>query len=159
MRRIGILAAMAALALLSQPAGAADKLTGEQIRRAFEGNTVSGRYTWGGSFTEYHLPDGRALGYNGWKTNTDACWTIRQDQICYYYGPPSARTVYCSTLQLTAGLYVQHDADGGRLNAMMTVEPGNPRGHTDNGKPWVCDGLISQAPGQGAPLSRRLAAR
>jgi hypothetical protein len=150
---------IAGLIALPVPPVAAERLSGEQIKRAFEANTVSGRYMRGGFFTEYHDPDGRALGHNGYEPNADACWITREDQICYYYGPPSDRTVHCFTVELTDRLYVQRNASNGEINALVTVEPGNPRGHSDNGKPWTCDGLISQAPGQGAPMSRRLAAR
>ncbi|RDJ22914.1 hypothetical protein DWF00_05990 [Bosea caraganae] len=155
------MAALAALALLAlgQPAGAAEKMTGEQIRQAYQGNTVSGRYMRGGFFTEYHDLDGRALGNNGYEPNADACWIIKEDQICYYYGPPSDRTVHCFTVEQTGSLQVQRNASNGEINAIVTVEPGNPRNHTDNGKPWACDGLISKAPERGAPMSRRLAAR
>ena len=37
--------------LLALPAMASERLTGEQIKQAFTGNTVSGRYTGGGFFT------------------------------------------------------------------------------------------------------------
>jgi hypothetical protein len=150
---------IAGLLALSASSLAAERMSGEQIKRAFEGNTVSGRYMRGGFFTEYHDADGRALGHNGYEPNTDACWIIKEDQICYYYGPPSDRTVHCFTVELTDRLYVQRNASNGEINALVTVEPGNPRGHSDRGRPWYCDGLISQAPGRGAPMSRRLAAR
>lgn len=138
-------------------AHAAERLNGEQIQRAFEGNTVTGRYTNGGFFTEYHAADGRALGNNGWQPNTDACWITKRDQVCYYYGPPEDRTVHCFTVEMSGDLYVLRNSGNGLVNALAKVELGNPRSHTDNGKPWYCDGLISQAPG--APMSRRLAQR
>jgi hypothetical protein len=149
---------LAALAVLPLPALAVDKLDGEAIKRAFEGNTVSGRYTNGGFFTEYHDPDGRALGHNGWQPNRDACWTTRAEQVCYYYGPQSDRTVHCFTVELNRDLYVLRNAGNGQINALASVEPGNPRKHGDNGQSWYCDGLISKAP---EPLMsrRRVAAR
>lgn len=149
---------LAVLAALPVPAFAVDKLDGEAIKRAFEGNTVSGRYTNGGFFTEYHDPDGRALGHNGWQPNRDACWTTRADQVCYYYGPQSDRTVHCFTVELNRDLYVLRNVGNGQINALASVEPGNPRKHSDNGVPWYCDGLISKAP---EPLMsrRRVAAR
>jgi hypothetical protein len=149
---------LAVLAGLPVPALAVDKLDGEAIRRAFEGNTVSGRYTNGGFFTEYHDPDGRALGHNGWQPNRDACWTTRADQVCYYYGPQSDRTVHCFTVELNRDLYVLRNVGNGQINALASVEPGNPRKHGDNGETWYCDGLISKAP---EPLMsrRRVAAR
>jgi len=155
--RVAILS-LVALALLPLPALAVDKLDGEAIRRAFEGNTVSGRYTNGGFFTEYHDPDGRALGHNGWQPNRDACWTTKADQVCYYYGPQSDRTVHCFTVELNRDLYVLRNVGNGQINALASVELGNPRKHGDNGESWYCDGLISKAP---EPLMsrRRVAAR
>lgn len=142
-----------ALLALSAPLMAAEKLTGEQIKQAFTGNTVSGRYTGGGFFTEYHDPDGRALGHNGWQPNRDACWITKGDAVCYYYGPPSERTTHCFTVELTDRLYVLRNLEDGRINAVAAVELANPRNHTDGGTSWYCDGLISRAPS--LPMSRR----
>lgn len=151
---------IAGLLALPVPSTAAERLSGEAIRQAFEGNTVSGRYTYSGKyFTEFHVADGRALGHNGRIENTDACWITRANEICYYYGPPRDRRVHCFTVELNGRLYTLRNASNGQVNAFAAVEPGNPHAHTDNGKPWACDGLISQAPEQGAPTSRRLAAR
>jgi hypothetical protein len=149
---------VAALGLSPTPGPAAERLNGEAIKRAFDGNTVSGRYTNGGFFTEYHDPDGRALGHNGWQPNRDACWTTREDQVCYYYGPQSDRTVHCFTVEMSDRLYVLRNVGNGQINAFASVEPGNPRRHSDGGQPWYCDGLISKAP---APQMsrRRVAAR
>lgn len=140
------LLAVAFVCLAAGPASAAEKLDGEAIRRAFDGNTVSGRYTNGVFFTEYHHPDGRALGHNGWQRNTDACWITKADQVCYYYGPPSSRTTHCFTVELTNRVYVLRNVGSGRVNAVATIEPGNPRNHADEGDQWYCDGLISRAP-------------
>jgi hypothetical protein len=146
---------LVALLVLGGPAASAERLDGEAIRRAFDGNTVSGRYTSGGFFTEYHDPNGQALGHNGWQPNTDACWTTKADQVCYYYGPQSDRTVHCFTVELSDRLYVLRNSSNGQINALATVEPGNPRRHADGGQPWYCDGLISKAPGPA--MSRRFA--
>ncbi|RDJ22916.1 hypothetical protein DWF00_06000 [Bosea caraganae] len=151
--------AIAALLALPAPSLAVETLTGAQIRQAFEGNTVSGRGIRGNPFSEYHDAGGQAYGNNGLVENDDGCWTVRADEICYYYGPPSARVVSCFTIELTGRLYALRSTANGKVDALAAVEPGNPRGHSDRGKPWVCDGLISQAPERGAPLSRRLAAR
>jgi hypothetical protein len=142
--------------LFALPALATERLTGEQIRQAFTGNTVSGRYTGGGFFTEYHDPDGRALGHNGWQQNRDACWIIKEDAVCYYYGPPSDRTIHCFTVEMNQRLYVLRNLENGRINAVAAVELANPRNHNDGGQPWYCDGLISRAPA--VPMSRRLLA-
>lgn len=151
---------LVALLALMPPAAAGERLNGEAIKQAFTGNTVSGRYVRGGFFTEYHDANGQALGHNGYQSNTDACWITRDDQVCYYYGPPSDRTIHCFTVELTDRLYILRNAADGEINALATVEPGNPRKHTDKGQSWYCDGLISRAPDRGAPMSRRrLAAR
>ena len=155
MRALALL--LAGLIGLPAPAQAAERLSGEAIQRSFEGNTVSGRYTNGGFFTEYHDADGRALGHNGWQPNRDACWITKEDQVCYYYGPPSDRTVHCFTVEVSGDLYVLRNTANGAVNALATIELGNPRKHGDKGQPWYCDGLISKAPAP--PMSRRLAAR
>lgn len=155
MRRLLQVLPLAALAAAS-PAQAVDQLDGPAIRRAFEGNTVSGRYTNGGFFTEYHHVDGRALGHNGWQPNRDACWTTRASDVCYYYGPQENRTVHCFTVELSNKLYVLRNRSNGQINALASIEPGNPRSHGDGGEPWHCDGLISRAKPQ--PLTPRPAA-
>jgi hypothetical protein len=126
---------------------AAEPLSGDAVRRLFEGNTVSGRYMNRQFFTEYHHPDGRALGTNGWEINKDACWTTTANSVCYYYGPPSQRTIHCFAVELSERLYILRTQETGAINAVATVEPGNPRNHTDNSVSWYCDGNISQAPG------------
>lgn len=155
MRRF-VLALLAGLAIPTL-APAAERLSGEAIERAFRGNTVSGRYTNGGFFTEYHDPNGQALGHNGWQPNTDACWITKPDRICYYYGPQTDRTVHCFSVEMSGDLYVLRNSGNGMVNALAKVELGNPRNHTDNGTPWYCDGLISRAPEP--PMSRKLARR
>ena len=153
-----LLPALAALLLAACPLAAAERLDGEAIRQAFSGNTVSGRYASGGFFTEYHDADGRALGHNGWQRNTDACWITKEDAVCYYYGPPEDRTVHCFTVDLNGRLYVLRNLANGQINAVATIETGNPRKHTDDGKPWYCDGLISKAP-ESSMSRRRIASR
>lgn len=133
-------------AAMAQASETAVTLDGEAIRKAFQGQTVSGRYTGGGLFTEYHHEDGRALGHNGFEPNRDACWTIVADAVCYYYGPLERRTTHCFTVVLNNRLYMLRVRGVNRINALATIEPGNARGHDDGGKPWVCDGLVSQGP-------------
>lgn len=126
----------------------AQSFSGDEIRKLFEGNTVSGRYMNRRFFTEFHHPDGRALGNNGWAANTDACWTTTDKHVCYYYGPPKQRTVHCFTVELTNRLYLLKTVENETLNAVATIEPGNPRNHDGQGTNWYCDGNISQLPGQ-----------
>lgn len=146
-----------AMVLLLATAGAAQStelLSGDAVRRLFEGNTVSGRYMNRQFFTEYHHPDGRALGTNGWEINKDACWTTTENNVCYYYGPRQQRTIHCFVVELSERLYILRTQETGNINAVATVEPGNPRNHTDNGVNWYCDGNISQKPGRQRILAR-----
>ncbi len=137
-------------------AAAVERLSGPQIREAFEGNTVSGRYSVSNQpFSEHHQGDGRATGHNRNRPNTDACWTTLSDGICYYYGPAERRRTYCFDVDLTGSLYVLRSRPSGRINALATVQPGDPNGFADSGRGWTCDGLVSQAPG----TIRRQAAR
>lgn len=130
------------------PAAAVERLSGEEIRQLFEGNTVVGRYSNGPPFSEYHHPDGRATGHNRHVPNRDACWTTTQDAVCYYYGPHESRRTYCFTVERSGSLYVLKTQREGRINGVATIEPGDPESHADKMPPWHCDGLISRRPGR-----------
>lgn len=144
---IGLLAATAATA--------AERLNGEQIRRVFEGNTVSGLYTGTNlPFSEYHHPDGRASGHNRSVPNKDACWTTTADAVCYYYGPQEKRRTYCFTIETSGELYVIRSRPSSRINGLARIEKGDPHGYAAKQSDWVCDGLISQAP-RPSRLARR----
>lgn len=137
-------------------ATAAERLTGPQIRQAFEGNTVTGLYSGSNlPFSEYHHRDGRALGHNRNVPNTDACWTTTDDAVCYYYGPPDKRRTYCFTIETSGALYVIRSRPSGRINGLARVEPGDPHDFSKKSENWFCDGLISQAPGRGKLASAR----
>lgn len=140
--------------LLASPA-LAEKLSGEAIKQAFQGNTLAGTYTHGGIFSEFHAPDGRALGDNGHSINTDACWNIDGDAICYHYGPMKDRRTYCFTVEKNGDLYKQFSRDDGRLNAIARIFKGNPERHDDGGKPWSCDDLLARSPGGARSLASR----
>ena len=134
---------------------AAERLDGEAIRRAFEGNTVAGRYAGTNHpFSEHHHQDGRATGHNRGVPNTDACWTTMADSVCYYYGPRETRRTYCFTVERSDRLYILRRQPGGEINAMGTVAPGDPDGASAGSPNWSCDGLISSVPG-GAHLASR----
>ncbi|QEL22823.1 hypothetical protein FQV39_09765 [Bosea sp. F3-2] len=141
--------------LATTGASAAERLNGEQIRRLFEGNTVSGVYT-GSSlpFSEYHHADGRASGHNRSVPNKDACWTTTADAVCYYYGPHETRRTYCFTIEVSGDLYVIRNRPSGRINGLARIEKGDPHDYAKKQSDWVCDGLISQAPGR-SRLARR----
>lgn len=139
--------------LLGLPACApvqAEALKGAEIRKLFEGNTISGVYTTGRTFSEYHAPDGRALGDSGFGPNKDACWNTDGDAVCYHYGPYGKRRTYCFTVEKIGESLQLKVADTQRLNGIAGVEAGNPRNHDDGGQRWSCDDLLSKAP-QSAP--------
>lgn len=147
-RRI-VLASGAAVVAYGLAAGspAAQTLTGREIRDLFTENTVAGVYVNGGPFSEYHAADGRALGDNGRTFNIDACWNTDKDNVCYHYGPAKDRRTYCFTVEKNGDSLTLRVADSGRLNAVASVEKGNPGGHNDGGRRWSCDDLMSKAPG------------
>jgi len=134
------------LLLANMPAQAQHIMSEEEIRRDVTGATISGRYTFGGFFTEYHAADGRVLGHNGWTRNTDACWTTKPNQICYSYGPADDRQTYCFTMERNGSSLTLRTAEENRLNGIAKLESGNPRNHSDGGNPWTCDAIISRAP-------------
>jgi hypothetical protein len=144
---LGLLAASQALAV--------ERLTGDQIKQLFEGNTVSGRYSGSNlPFSEYHHADGRASGHNRHVTNTDACWITTPDAVCYYYGPQEKRRTYCFTIETSGDLIVIRNRPSGRINGLARIEKGDPYNYTAKKSDWVCDGLISQVPGR-SQLARR----
>jgi hypothetical protein len=138
----------AALLLCLTPAAFAQAvMTEDEIRRDVTNATISGRYTFGGFFTEYHAADGRVLGHNGWTKNTDACWTTKApNQICYSYGPTDDRQTYCFIMERKEDALTLRTAEDNRLNGVAKFERGNPRNHSDGGNPWTCEAIISSLP-------------
>ncbi len=143
---LGLFVAGAPASLGALSGARAEMLNGAQIRELFSGNTVAGTYVWGGLFSEYHAADGRALGDNGHTINVDACWNTEGDRICYHYGPAKQRKTYCFTVEKNGDNLDLRVADSGHLNAVGTVEKGNPRQHGDGGRRWSCEDLLSRAP-------------
>jgi len=129
-------------------AGQAETLSDDQIRTLFTDNSVTGRYVDGQFFSEFHAADGHAYGENRSVPNTDACWITKPGGVCYYYGPPERRSLFCFTVEKSGDAIVLINAppnrNAGKINALAKIEPGNPRNLSDNGKPWQCDGLISR---------------
>jgi hypothetical protein len=125
----------------------AQSLSEVEIQELITGNTLTGRSTEGRFFSEYHLPDGKVLGNNGYYQNTDACWIVKQNQICYYYGEGANRGLHCFALEKSNDVismkFVPPNPQAGTLDAFAKIEKGNPRNHTDGGKSWHCDGLVS----------------
>lgn len=144
------------LSVCGSEALAVERLIGEQMRQLVEGNTATGRYSSGETFSEYHHPDGRVSGYNRDRAipNRDACWTTTQDAICYYYGPIETRQTYCFTVERSGTLYVPRSVTSGSIIGAFTIQPGDPEKHAGKVPAWYCDGLISQRQGRGR-LARR----
>lgn len=145
---------LALLLFASAAASAGSRLNGPEITELFTGNTVSGTYVFGGAFSEYHAPDGRALGDNGLTLNTDACWNVDEDRVCYHYGTKPDRRTYCFHVERDGETLNLRVSDTGRLNAFGKIEKGNPSGHSDGGRRWSCDDLLSHAP---TPAGKSLA--
>ena len=143
--RLPILAAM--ILPLQISAAGAEVLDEAEIKALISDNTVTGISIEGRFFSEYHQADGRVLGNNGFYVNTDACWTTKPSQICYYYGEGKDRTVHCFILDKTGDEITMRLAPpsvrAGLIDATARIEKGNPRNHGDSGKGWFCDGLIS----------------
>ena len=155
MTRFAGMIVFASSLLVAAQAMAVERLTGDQIKQLFEGNTVSGRYSGSNlPFSEYHHPDGRASGHNRGVPNTDACWITTQDAVCYYYGPQEKRRTYCFTIERSGDLLVIRSRPSGRINGLARVEKGDPNGYAGKQADWFCDGLISRAPGR-SRLARR----
>jgi hypothetical protein len=152
MRQLVACLALGMIAAL--PAVAAERLSGEQIRQAFEDNTVTGRYTNGNRpFSEFHHRDGRVSGHNRDIPNTDACWTVVPDGVCYYYGPTERRRTYCFDIERSGALIVIKRRPGGQINGLAAIEAGDPRGFSPSAAQWSCDGLISERRGSPALMA------
>ncbi len=139
--------------MLAQP------LNGDEIKRLFSGNTISGVYTSGQTFSEFHAPDGRALGDSGFGINIDACWNMDGDHVCYHYGPYRKRRTYCFAVERLGESLQLKVAESGRLNGLAGVENGNPRHHDDGGRRWSCDDLLSSRPLPSRPITAHSRAR
>ena len=133
----------------------AEMLGEDALRKLATGNTITGRYTFGGWFSEFHAADGRVLGNNGWQDNQDACWTTKNDAICYSYGEAEGRQTYCFTVEKNGDSLLLRNLSNGLLNAVAKIEPENPRSHSDHGHNWNCDDRVSRLP-SGMRLALRL---
>ena len=135
---------LAGIAVGNPTTARAEMLGEEALRSLANGNTITGRYTFGGWFSEFHSTDGRVLGNNGWQENQDACWTTKNNAICYSYGEAENRQTYCFTVEKSGDSIILRNLSNGLLNAVAKVEPANPRKHSDNGHSWNCDDRVSR---------------
>ncbi len=136
------------IALLRPAAG--EPLTARELREELSGSTLSGFNTSGVVFSEYHAPDGRILGHNNGEAVIDGCWDIKDDAVCYYYSRwRERRATFCWRYDRAGANGYRIDSVDAPVTGLARLEPGNPHGHSDRGKPWTCEGLVSS-------LDRRL---
>lgn len=147
MRRLLSLAFLA-LAQMAPGSALAEPLSGTDLVRELSDNTLTG---FNGSlwFSEYHAPDGRVFGHNASVQNEDACWKVRGDAVCYYYPrergkPQSERAEYCWHLERAGQDGYKITPLTRNISGVVRREMGNPRNHSDNGRGWTCDALISR---------------
>jgi hypothetical protein len=116
-----------------------------ELRQLVTGSTITGRYDNGEPYSEYHAPDGRALGHNNRSPNEEACWDIRDNTVCYYYAKGRAKGEFCWRFQRLGEAGIRASLiDKGRREIIGIQQSGNPYDHTDNGKPWTCDPVTSE---------------
>ncbi len=119
-------------------------LNGDELRELVTGNTISGQHDNGMPYSEYHSPDGRIFGHNNFDPVKDGCWQVRGDSVCYSYESGQAPGLFCwRFFKMADGNYRILLPRTGTSGSAI-VAKGNPEHHTDNGKPWTCQALLSQ---------------
>ncbi|GLS85677.1 hypothetical protein GCM10010873_06500 [Cypionkella aquatica] len=106
------------LLLLASPAVAADLATGDAIRAAISGNTVSGSMSASGAYGEFYAADGtiRAADYTG-------TWAVKGDKMCFTYGQDPEN---CWSVAITGSHVVWMSETGEEGHG--SIKPGNPGG-------------------------------
>jgi len=142
------------LAALASPA-CADAVPGSRLRAEIAGNTLTGYNTSGVVFSEFHAPDGRVFGHNNGEAVVDGCWDVRDDAVCYSYAAQrrESRTFCWRYARIGTDGYRMASVGSG-VTGVARLEPGNPHGHSDRGRPWTCEGLVSSL-GRGLRLTSR----
>ena len=128
---------------------AGEMLSAAELRAEISGSTLSGYNTSGVVFSEYHAPDGRILGHNNGEPVIEGCWDIRDDGICYYYARSRRPGTYCWRYGRAGAQGYRLRSFDGAVTGLARLDKGNPRGHSDGGHPWTCEGLVS---GREVPL-------
>lgn len=135
-------AALASAMLAGSPAGA-QTLTGSELRAEISGNTLSGYNNSGVVFSEYHVPDGRVFGHNNGEMVFEGCWDIKNDAICYYYAKSRRPGTYCWRHDRAGSNGYRIRSTENAVTGVARLVSGNPYNHTDGGRAWVCEGLVS----------------
>ena len=103
---------------LATPAFSADLATGDAIRAAISGNTVSGSMSASGAYGEYYAADGtiHAADYTG-------KWAVKDNKMCFAYGqdPENCWHVIIEGAQV---IWMSEAGEEGR----GSIKPGNPGG-------------------------------
>lgn len=106
------------LLLLSTPVQAADLATGDAIRAALAGNTVTGSMSASGGYAEFYAADGsiHAADYTG-------KWAVKGDKMCFAYGqdPEVCWAVAIEGAKVTWMSEAGEEGHG-------SIKPGNPGG-------------------------------
>lgn len=104
--------------LLATPAVAADLATGDAIRAAISGNTVTGSMAASGGYGEYYAADGsiRAADYKG-------KWAVKGDKMCFAYGQ-EPEVCWSVVIEGTQVVWMSDSGEEGR----GSIKPGNPGG-------------------------------
>lgn len=140
--------ALFAAALIGAASANAEPVSGADLVRELSDNTLTG-YNGSLWFSEYHAPDGRVFGHNGSVRNEDSCWRVREDAVCYYYPrnrliDQDARTEFCWRFERAGTAGYKISPVGSSRGGIARLEPGNERNHTDNGRAWTCEALMSR---------------
>jgi hypothetical protein len=124
-------------------AASAEPVSGDRLRAEVSGNTLTGFNTSGVVFSEFHSPDGRIFGHNNSEVVVDGCWDIKNDAICYYYARGTRPGTYCWRFDRAGPAGYGIASTESAVTGVVRLERGNPRGHSDQGVPWTCEGLTS----------------
>ena len=146
----------AAILLGAAAPAAAERLGPDQLREEIAGNTLSGFNTSGVVFSEYHAPDGRVFGHNNGVAVVDGCWAIKGDAVCYYYnGQKPLPVAFCWHYDRAGPDGYKLTSADNRVTGAARLAQGNPRGHSEAGQAWVCEGLVSRLKPSIVPASTR----
>jgi hypothetical protein len=151
-------AALALMACASAMAADGDMLSAEEVVELLTGNTLTGQYSNGNPYSEYHAPNGVVYGHNNRRPVVNGCWDMRGNLACYYYAEDKQRGPFCWSFQrLGSAGYRATLLDKDHVQIVALLQKGNPHGHSHNGKPWACEPLQSRGPGVGDDRTRHAA--
>ena len=118
--KIKTLLIVMSLMILPIHVGAAEKLTGDQIKAAFEGNTYDWQHTKRSDSGKSYLdPSGsRILTKNGKKV--EGSWAIQGDQLCF-----QGKKKICRDVEKDGEMYYLVKDGSKRVVKIVKIEDGN----------------------------------